>query len=269
MSTIVRLPQVGDYVEVWWDGDERSYRGHLVKKRGRVHPFRFDFDYDDGDRQTHDLNEERWCFVDMPDKWYEPGDVEELKRELSERPFSAWKGARAMAEDTAASSRGKRVSNRQASVEAVKRLKLLSEDALGEAWVAPNPEYCNSSTYSAESKPLLQDDETTGDQDIYQPGSFHKPHELTLLQLDDVNAVTALSANLEISNCSPLTVSTPPPPPLLSTPGCRPCPPAVEVDNSVASTLDSVSEGSNARLENHLPQRKRLLARYYENNASK
>lgn len=263
---MIRLPKIGDYVEVWWDGDERSYRGHLVKKRGRVHPFRFDIDYDDGDKQTHDLNEERWCFVETPDKWYDYGDVEELKRELSERPFLA---ATKVTHRLKAGSKGacirKRMANRQAGVEAVKRLKLLcKDDAPKEMTVVADDDQPVIGKHSEVSRQLQHDNEMTFGSNLQQPWSSSHTHDVAVLELDDEHTLAAMSAKVQKSNFSPLSESpTPPPPPPISK--LRPCLPAPEVDNSMTSTLDSASEGSKTKLENHLPQRKRLLARYYGN----
>lgn len=82
-----RLPRLGDTVEVWWDGNQQLYRGKIVKCRGRVHIFRFEIHYDDGDIQVHNLNEEWWRFGDTPDTWYEPGDVDEIKRDQDSKTY--------------------------------------------------------------------------------------------------------------------------------------------------------------------------------------
>lgn len=85
---MTRLPKVKDEVEVLWDAHDEWFRGHLVKQRGRVRVFRFDVQYDDGDFLTHDLNEEHWRFADDRSKTYEPGEIEELHREMEEQSFT-------------------------------------------------------------------------------------------------------------------------------------------------------------------------------------
>lgn len=83
-----RLPKVNDLVDVLWDAQNEWFRGRLLKQRGRIRVFRFDILYDDGDFLTHDLNEEHWRFVNDPGKTFEPGEVEELRRDLEEQSFS-------------------------------------------------------------------------------------------------------------------------------------------------------------------------------------
>lgn len=88
-STPNRLPKMGDDVVVMWDGYgdvQEWYRGRLMKQRGR-RPFYFEIIYDDGDKQSQDLNDEHWHFVDDSENSFEPGEVEELRRELGERSF--------------------------------------------------------------------------------------------------------------------------------------------------------------------------------------
>lgn len=90
-STSNRLPKVGDVVVVMWDGYgdvQEWYRGKLMKQRGRRH-FYFDIVYDDGDKQTQDLNEEHWHFAKDSENCFEPGEVEELRRELAECSYKA------------------------------------------------------------------------------------------------------------------------------------------------------------------------------------
>lgn len=83
-----RLPKVNDLVDVLWDAQNEWFRGRLLKQRGRIRVFRFDILYDDGDFLTHDLNEEHWRFVNDMTKTYEPGEIEELRRDLEEKSFS-------------------------------------------------------------------------------------------------------------------------------------------------------------------------------------
>lgn len=83
-----RLPKVNDLVDVLWDAQNEWFRGRLLKQRGRIRVFRFDILYDDGDFLTHDLNEEHWRFANDLTKTYEPGEVEELRRDLEEQSFS-------------------------------------------------------------------------------------------------------------------------------------------------------------------------------------
>lgn len=90
-STSNRLPKVGDVVVVMWDGycdTQEWYRGKLMKQRGRRH-FYFDIFYDDGDKQTQDLNDEHWYFAECCENCFEPGEVEELRRELGESSYKA------------------------------------------------------------------------------------------------------------------------------------------------------------------------------------
>lgn len=83
-----RLPKLNDVVDVLWDAQGEWFRGRLVKQRGRIRVFRFDVMYDDGDYLTHDLNEEHWRFASDVSKTYEPGEVEELRRDFEEQSFS-------------------------------------------------------------------------------------------------------------------------------------------------------------------------------------
>lgn len=263
MSKVIRLPQVGDYVEVWWDGDERSYRGHLVKKRGRVHPFRFEFNYDDGDKQTHDLNEELWCFVDTPDKWYEPGEVEELKRELSERPFTL---RRRLVVEASEERESKQISSSREGMEASERLKDLSEDALDGKRVAASGGQHVTTLHSSESKPFWHKQEMSHNSNLLRSRSSPYPEEVIGFELHDVNVHSTMPDDTQMPGLRIL----PGLPSEKTLPTYTPCAPPREVDNSAASTLDNVSEESNRRLECHLPQRKRLLARNYgKNNVAK
>lgn len=64
-------PSVGDFVEVWWDGEDTYFRGKLVNQNHS--PMSFLIAYDDGDQQFHDLDQELWRYVeDTTPEWLPP-----------------------------------------------------------------------------------------------------------------------------------------------------------------------------------------------------
>lgn len=65
---VERNPEVGDFVEIWWDDDKTYYRGRLLGRRGRDGNF-FHIKYDDSDRETVDLNTETWKFSPFPQRF--------------------------------------------------------------------------------------------------------------------------------------------------------------------------------------------------------
>lgn len=73
-------PAVGDVVEILWEGEGAYFRGNLVRHDGG--PFRFQVVYDDGDRETVDLDAEFWRYAESTavglHKSFVPGDVAEL-----------------------------------------------------------------------------------------------------------------------------------------------------------------------------------------------
>lgn len=89
-----RLPNVGAYVEIWWDDRDTSFRGHLQSRvKRRAHCFLID--YDDGDQLSTDLDNVFWRFVSTGGtsphvgelEWHEPGDLTEMDRERRDRVF--------------------------------------------------------------------------------------------------------------------------------------------------------------------------------------
>lgn len=80
----VRLPRVGDVVELLWDGPEGAqwYSGKLVKrvKKGQ---HVFSIAYEDGDEVVQDLNEET-LRIPKKDLNFEPGMLKELFEEKTE-----------------------------------------------------------------------------------------------------------------------------------------------------------------------------------------
>lgn len=87
-----QLPKVGDMVDVLWETSPSSqwYTGKLTRRSVKTH-FRFNISYEDGDQQQQDLNNHTWRFTRRPEREFEPGDIEELKRETKQR---AYKGRR-------------------------------------------------------------------------------------------------------------------------------------------------------------------------------
>lgn len=81
----VRLPVVGDVVDVAWDDRDETFRGVLGARVGRKKGastldsiFLFRVDYYDGDVVQHDLDAMRWRFVQPPSPWFYPGDLADL-----------------------------------------------------------------------------------------------------------------------------------------------------------------------------------------------
>lgn len=65
-------PRPGDVVDVWWEGEGDYFRGVLLRDASAPR-FTFLVAYDDGDRQTHDLDAEFWRYADSPDAPFPPG----------------------------------------------------------------------------------------------------------------------------------------------------------------------------------------------------
>lgn len=58
-----RIPKVSDSIEVYWDADDRYYKGTLTVNNSNEHSFRIM--YDDGEMEDLDLRNEVWRFADM------------------------------------------------------------------------------------------------------------------------------------------------------------------------------------------------------------
>lgn len=88
----IPLPCSGDDVYIWWEEYATWFRGTLGKRVNHS-GFKFHVAYDDGDRYVENLDDMNWFYarhgsnVNVPEDYFEPGDVAELKRESMEVSF--------------------------------------------------------------------------------------------------------------------------------------------------------------------------------------